>query len=709
MLVAFLLSLAIIFPCILVLLNKKTQYQELLFLGLSFSLATWVFTNYLVDQDITNSLLWTRATFFSVIWACFFFFEFTLNFPDRVKFNWLVRKIILLLTLVLSVLTFTDLFVVSVNVSGAVVEFTPGVLYTLFLIYYPVVLLLSFLILIRSLRKTHGVKRERAKTVLVAIVSMTIITSTTNLILPEFFKYTNLAPFGGYATVIFTIGVAYAMLRHHLFDIRGAVARATAYVLAVGLIIATYSALTTIVTNLITARTNSDFLQRVVYAIFTALVAISYGPIKKFFDRVTNNLFFRDAYDPQTLLDSLSEQLVGTIDLEQLISGATTLINTSFKSAYCIVILIDPKTGKPRVLGSGVKKLNNQALVSLVSAMKNHENWPLIAQEVEGQQLRTILHLARASIVIEMTTKTEQLGFIVMGEKKNGNIYNGQDGAVLSIIADQLALGLENALRFEQIEDFSMNLQHKIDAATRELTRTNTKLKALDEAKDEFISMASHQLRTPLTSIKGYLSMVLEGDAGKVSKDQEKMLSQAFISAQRMVYLIADLLNVSRLQTGKFIIEPKEVYLPDVVREELAQLTETAKAKRITFNYTMPDTFPTLRLDETKIRQVIMNFADNALYYTPAGGHAEVVLKETKSSVELTITDSGMGVPKSDQHKLFSKFYRAENARKARPDGTGLGLFMAQKVIIASGGSIIFRSQEGKGSTFGFTFPKQQD
>jgi len=176
-----------------------------------------------------------------------------------------------------------------------------------------------------------------------------------------------------------------------------------------------------------------------------------------------------------------------------------------------------------------------------------------------------------------------------------------------------------------------------------------------------------------------------------------------------MVYLIADLLNVSRLQTGKFIIEPKEVYLPDVVREELAQLTETAKAKRITFNYTMPDTFPTLRLDETKIRQVIMNFADNALYYTPAGGHAEVVLKETKSSVELTITDSGMGVPKSDQHKLFSKFYRAENARKARPDGTGLGLFMAQKVIIASGGSIIFRSKEGVGSTFGFTFPKQQD
>jgi len=111
-------------------------------------------------------------------------------------------------------------------------------------------------------------------------------------------------------------------------------------------------------------------------------------------------------------------------------------------------------------------------------------------------------------------------------------------------------------------------------------------------------------------------------------------------------------------------------------------------------------------LDETKTRQVIMNFADNAIYYTPNGGHISVNLVETTESVELTVVDDGLGVPKHDQHHMFTKFYRASNAKKARPDGTGLGLFMAKKVIIAQGGAIIFKSEEGKGSTFGFSFPK---
>ncbi|MCA9333999.1 HAMP domain-containing histidine kinase, partial [Candidatus Saccharibacteria bacterium] len=217
----------------------------------------------------------------------------------------------------------------------------------------------------------------------------------------------------------------------------------------------------------------------------------------------------------------------------------------------------------------------------------------------------------------------------------------------------------------------------------------------------------SHQLRTPLTSVKGYISMVLEGDTGKVNTKQKEMLNQAFISSQRMVYLIADLLNVSRLRTGKFVIEPKPTNLADVIEGEISQLTETAKGRNLTLSYEKPKTFPELMLDETKIRQVVMNFADNAIYYTPAGGHITVNLADLGDRVELTVVDNGMGVPKSEQHHLFNKFYRAGNAKKARPDGTGLGLFMAKKVVVAQGGSIIFKSTEGKGSIFGFSFAKK--
>jgi len=218
--------------------------------------------------------------------------------------------------------------------------------------------------------------------------------------------------------------------------------------------------------------------------------------------------------------------------------------------------------------------------------------------------------------------------------------------------------------------------------------------------------MASHQLRTPLTSVKGYVSMVLDGDGGQINETQRKLLTQSFLSAQRMVYLISDLLNVSRLKTGKFVIEPAESHLDRVIEEEVEQLAETVKGRGLEMEYHKPENFPALMLDETKIRQVIMNFIDNAIYYTPSGGHIDVYLVDKPDSIEFTVVDNGIGVPKHEQHHLFTKFYRAKNARNARPDGTGLGIFMAKKVVIAQGGAVIFKSVEHKGSTFGFTFPK---
>jgi signal transduction histidine kinase len=299
------------------------------------------------------------------------------------------------------------------------------------------------------------------------------------------------------------------------------------------------------------------------------------------------------------------------------------------------------------------------------------------------------------------------LGYFVLGPKKSGNPYTAQDIRAIETIANEMVIAIQNALRFEEIERFNITLQQKVEEATRKLRRTNEKLRQLDETKDDFISMASHQLRTPLTSVKGYVSMVVEGDAGELNPMQKKLLNQAFISAQRMVYLISDLLNVSRLRTGKFIIEPVQSNLANIVQEEVRQLIPTAKGRGLELVYHRPEHFPILMFDETKMRQVIMNFIDNAIYYTPTGGTITVSMVDKPTTIEFSVVDTGIGVPKSDQHHLFSKFYRANNAKRARPDGTGLGLFMAKKVIVAQGGATIFKSQEGKGSTFGFTFAKE--
>ena len=268
-----------------------------------------------------------------------------------------------------------------------------------------------------------------------------------------------------------------------------------------------------------------------------------------------------------------------------------------------------------------------------------------------------------------------------------------------------MVIAIENALAVQEVKDLNESLEQRISAATKELRRSNAELQKLDEAKDEFISMASHQLRTPLTSIKGYISMIMEGDVGKVSKDQAHLLEEAFISSERMVRLIGDFLNVSRLQTGKFVIDKHPVDLAKLVESELEALESNASSRNLTFVYKKPANVPLLDLDENKIQQVIMNFADNAIYYSKESSKITVSLKVSGDWAEFKVKDTGIGVPKEQQERLFNKFFRATNARQQRPDGTGVGLFLAKKVIDAHEGEIIFSSTENKGSTFGFRLP----
>jgi signal transduction histidine kinase len=296
---------------------------------------------------------------------------------------------------------------------------------------------------------------------------------------------------------------------------------------------------------------------------------------------------------------------------------------------------------------------------------------------------------------IKLRVRRRLVGVLVVGFYSPSEAVASSDTLLVERLSESIGVALDNKLLFEEN-------RHVL----RQLRESNAKLRALDEAKDDFVSMASHQLRTPLTSVKGYVSMVLEGDAGEINEAQAKLLTQAYYSSQRMVYLIADLLNVSRLRTGKFVIDSSPVNLADLVEQELEQLKETAATRQLELIYKKPHNFPTLMLDETKIRQLVMNFTDNAIYYTPAKGKITIQLEDKPQTVELRVIDNGIGVPRSEQPHLFTKFYRAGNARKARPDGTGLGLFMAKKVIIAQGGSLIFESKQGKGSTFGFTFSK---
>lgn len=328
-----------------------------------------------------------------------------------------------------------------------------------------------------------------------------------------------------------------------------------------------------------------------------------------------------------------------------------------------------------------------------LTKLKANSNVDLFGPKTQEllSQIATAFNL-RSLYLTTLRARDSRTGVMIVGLQET--LPKIDDIELIERLSEPAGIAIDNRLLYEENQ-----------RVIKQLQQTNDKLKEIDATKDEFISMASHQLRTPLTSVKGYVSMVLDGEAGDISEQQHMMLQQAFDSSQRMVYLIADLLNVSRLRTGKFIITNKLTDLPSVIQSELSQLQSTAAVRKIKLIYNPPLNFPKVMLDETKIRQVIMNFLDNGLYYTPENGRVTIELTASEQSIQCVVTDTGMGVPKAEQPQLFTKFYRAQNARKLRPDGTGLGLYMAKKVVVAQGGAIIFKSVEGEGSTFGFRFP----
>lgn len=586
--------------------------------------------------------------------------------------------------------------------------------YLIFVVYFVITFISSLYVGYRnSMVAKQALLRNQLRFYTLGITLTSIPGFIANMILP-FYNIYDYIWIGPLCSLIFVAFIGYAIAKHGLFDIKTTAVRATAYILTLVVLGGIYYLLGFIVTTLLFRSNATDWAEFSSVSVALALIlALLFQPIKTFFDTATNKIFFRGRYDVDEFLGRLNTIFAKTTDLHELINKSITEICITMKSPYVMSAIFQDKDQNIIVDSTGRTMIHiaEGVLIALHRYIgnSNSRGGILVADEVLRE---TYSHTAVGKMLQQLVDKGVSLivpiggdlGVLLLGESLAGG-YTKRDIMTLETVSGELSIAIQNALSIEEIQVLNRTLKNRVDTATRELRATNKQLMALDETKDEFISMASHQLRTPLTSIKGYISMVLEGDAGEITSQQRALLSESFASSERMVHLIGDFLNVSRLQTGKFMIDASPTNLADVIAEEVESLQRMAKDRDIVMHFRKPKVFPLLNLDENKLRQVIMNFIDNAIYYSPTGSTIDIKLTRRAGEVRFEVKDQGMGVPKDVQHRLFTKFFRADNARKQRPDGTGIGLYLAKKVITEQGGKIIFSSQPGKGSTFGFRLP----
>jgi signal transduction histidine kinase len=227
-----------------------------------------------------------------------------------------------------------------------------------------------------------------------------------------------------------------------------------------------------------------------------------------------------------------------------------------------------------------------------------------------------------------------------------------------------------------------------------------------DKLKSDFISIASHQLRTPLSAINMYTSMLRDGLAGDMSKEQLPYVQTILTSVERMNVLIDTLLNITRIEAGGIVINPRMVRVDDLVREMLTEFVPAAQAKSITLTSQIPESMEPISTDNLLIKEICANLLSNAIKYTPKGGSVQFELTETPKEVRWKVSDTGYGIPESDQKNIFLKFFRAENITNKDVSGTGLGLYLIKNIAESLGGELWFESTENVGSTFYFSLPR---
>lgn len=679
----------------------------------SFSISVWIVFNYLGSnyKGWEMAPIFIYGDFFIGPWIAYFFWRFctVLTRASKIsrRYNAL-NAFFIFVNLLISVLLLLHKIVIVERdqQSLATIQYTG--LYSVYGLYSALLTAMGLGSILLRLRRSKRKEKLKLEILLAATFVAAVFIVVPNIILPKVTSSDAINLVAGNLTYMglafFMLATAYAIVKHRLFDLRPVVARAVSYFLTWLFVAVVYFVVATVLFRSVLGGNSISLLEQVLYITFIVCVALSYSSIKSTFDRVSNRLFYRDAYDPQKLIEEVNVVMVSSIETEDLLKRSSYVIAKHLKAEF-VMFSISKTDANSRLIGTKQVELHGIDAALLDRAICGKRRI-ITSEELDDSNTDLAKTLKRHDIdlLIRLRTsqkgKHENIGTILIGAKKSGNVYGKKDIKILQILADELVIAIQNTLRVGEIANFNETLQLKVEHATARLRKANEELKTLDALKDDFISTASHQLRSPAVSVHDALNMLNHPQISPAEKKELLILAES--SSKRLVTVVRTLLNMARLQAGHFTIDTSEADMVGLVERELEQVKVMANQKSITIEFKKPDKPIIAQVDVAKITEAIANYVENAIKYSLEKTTVTVVLLQEQNKVRLEVYDQGMGVPPQERKDLFGRFYRATNARQEQPDGNGIGLYVVKNIAEGHGGEAYYRPGQSSGSVFGF-------
>lgn len=704
------IAVAINFLLLVVVYKQNSRSAtNIFFATFCFLASMWLIASY---RSVTPNvdISWSRLGIFLASFKMLFFFLFAHTMPERrVRLSTAQLVMLGVVTSIVMLICLSDYAFTGITTVRGVPQLSVGPGMAAFGGLVSFLSVAAVLALWRKLKISTGVVKEQIRFVMAGATLMFAALTGTIMLPIMIFGQSAFLPLIPLYLLTFLGMSAYAIVKYRFLDIRAVLARAVAFVL---LLIIVATAYVVVLYGILRQVFGADIDTRsfVAMCAFTVFAIFIFQPVQLRLRKFTNKLFFHTLYDHDQILAEITHVMVEEVEVDPLIRKILTILKEKLHIDHSGMLLLGVENlfqWKPLGFSEACPaEMTKSGIFEVLTDV------PCVYEDLPHGELRDFFSQYYIAATFPVKLKGRTIAIFVLGHKLSGETLTESDVLFFELLSSEMAIGIQNAVSFSEIKKFNEELEQRVIERTTDLRRSQfeelEKAKQVAGLKDEFVFLATHELRTPITAIRGFLEMTLDAK-DKFPKDIQENLESMAQASNHLNQLVNDLLEIASSEGGKLAIVYERMSFQPLLEEVLRELASLRNEKSITIHDECSD-LPDVYGDGTKIKEVLINLIGNAIKYGRQGGNIYVqayrILGEPTLLVE--IRDDGFGIPSEQQKRIFQKFFRAGTPGTEDTLGTGLGLFITRMLVEKMGGKIMFSSSEQHGSTFSFTLPIAQ-